>query len=175
MFIWYLYIYISICLCIYLVHLARVFYRIDHGKIWSPVLKAAANGGKPPAGGSSPASKPRAPSEKRWKNRWIPIDFSMFPWIFPWIIQWIFPKHGAEPHGFPRILPRQIPWSCCFSSSQVVTVKPRVSCAAAHFFCPESLLRWGWIPKHRRWISECLINSFPNSSPNSSPSSLMWD
>ena len=27
----------------------------------------AANGGKPPAGGSSPASKPRAPSEKRFQ------------------------------------------------------------------------------------------------------------
>jgi hypothetical protein len=65
-----------------------------------------------------------------------------------------FPQTWGSFHGFPRILPRQIPWSCCFSSSQVVTVKPRVSCAAAHFFCPESLRRWGWIPKHRRWISE---------------------
>ena len=72
------------------------FYRIDHGQIRSPVQKAAANGGKPPAGGSSPASKPRAPSEKRWKiaDPWIcrcsngfsngfSPNMGQLPWVSP--------------------------------------------------------------------------------------------
>ena len=82
----YLYIYISICLC-----LSRCILPVF--RPWrSGLLVKAANGGKPPAGGSSPASKPRAPSEKRSR-------MADFPWTFSRIFLWWF---GCLRH-FPPI------------------------------------------------------------------------
>ena len=104
------------------------FYRIDHGKIRS--RKAAANGGKPPAGGSSPASKPRAPSEKRFQSQNshgffdVPMDFPMD----------FSPNMGQNPMGFPGFCQGKSLEVAVFPALKLSLWSPEMSCAAAHFF-----------------------------------------